>query len=188
MKLKYEILKNNVVTHQAVVDSTLEGAEWVEENKLNFGTQDLYLNLEQLTDLDLLVENATSSSQQPIIVEGSEPSTETVYFFAKDWTVRITDVTAVSQKITSVEARTETREKCLKVIDLIALYNETALPETMDSIFSSPSMNKIILTLLTGAPKTAKAAILTMPAGLYSAEQVSEIVGQLDAIIASEGV
>jgi len=108
--------------------------------------------------------------------------------FPEGYTVEEADVTAVIEKTLAVDNRSKIREKCLKVIDLVAVYNESATPETMATIFSSPAFVGITLALLTGAPNTAKAAIIANGAGLYSAEQVSEIVGQLDAIIASEGV
>lgn len=101
---------------------------------------------------------------------------------------QIRDLTGIVQKQTAVLSRTEVRKKCLLVLDLIAYYNEEAPVETMTAIFSNPSLIAITMALLTGAPKTAKAAILLNGSGLYSAEQVTEIVGQLDAIIASEGV
>jgi hypothetical protein len=188
MKTKLKIIKNGVEIYGKIIESMPEGDAYIQANKHLFGQDDMSLTLEEVGARGLLPENATTTSEEPIMVDGVQQGTRTMYHYAKDWSVEYEDVTEKLQKETGVSKRSSVRTKCLAVIDLIAHYNEQADPATMGTIFSSPAMVGITLALLTGAPKTAKDAILLHGSTLYSSDKVAEIVGQLDAIIASEGV
>lgn len=152
------------------------GEKWVaQESGLGkFGRNDLSLRESELASHGLTAEQATS-------VETVDESP--MYHFAKEWEIEIKDLAVI-------EKRALVRLECLKVIDAIASINDSsnAPDTTMDAIFSSPTYIAIILALVTGAPKTAKRLILASGTALYSSEQIADIGGQLDAIIASEGV
>lgn len=94
MKLKYEIKKAGVVTHANVVDSTVQGEVWIEASKHLFGNQDMSLTLDGVESRGLLPENAASTSEDPVMVDGVQQGTRTMYHFAKDWSVEVTDATA----------------------------------------------------------------------------------------------
>lgn len=95
-----------------------------------------------------------------------------------------TDITVADNAKQKVLSAKEKRELCLDLIDQIAAYNEdNASPEQMGAIFSNTNMVGIVLALLTGAPKTAKAAMIAHGAELYPQEVVDAYVAKLTAII-----
>lgn len=176
--LKYIVKKKSdgsVISSMTVPDIHV-GETWVaqESGKGSFGRNDLTIPESELESHNLTAEEATSVETVDEVP---------MYNFAKVWEVEIKDLSVA-------ENRSAIRSECLKVIDYIAGLNDAsnASDATMDAIFSSPTYIAIILALVTGAPKTAKRLIMASGTALYSSEQIADIGGQLDAIIASEGV
>ncbi len=195
MKLKFQIKKNNQVTHENVVDSMEAGDAWVAQNASVFGRGDLSLELDQLASYGFTPEQAASTSEepvldgagQPVLDENQQPVTKTIYHFPKEWSVEVLDVTAELEQQAKVQDRSKARTFCLGVIDEIAAINKDLNdPQLMSTIFSTASYQGIILALLTGATATARALMAQHGPSLYPQATVDSLVAKMDAFIASE--
>lgn len=195
MKLKFQIKKNNQVTHENVADSMEAGDAWVAANQQSFGRGDLSLSLELLPQYGLTPEQAASTSEepmldtqgQPVLDENQNPILQTIYHFPKEWSVEVVDITADAAQETKVESRTAARQFCLSVINEIAAINKDMNdPQLMATIFSTASFQGIILALLTGATATARALMAQHGPSLYSQGVVDGLIAKMDAFLASE--
>jgi len=191
--LKYILRKisDHSVQTSSLAANTGEGDAWVATRVANgeFGRGDLSLKAAELAAHGLTAEQATSTSQepvldengQPVLDENQQPVTETIYHFAKEWEVVIEDESRIKD-------RTKAREFCLLMIDEIAAINEELNdPQVMAGILGSQNFIAIILMLLTGGVKTARGLMAQHGPSLYPQETVDAFVAKMDAYIASEG-
>jgi hypothetical protein len=156
--------------------TTGEGDAWVARitGPGTYGHGDLSLKIDELAGYGLTQEQATSSQE----IEG-----ETIYFFAKEWEVEVVDITADVEQAAKVQDRSESRQKCLAVVDFIASYNkDEATPQQMSAIFSNAAFVGIVLALLTGAPRTAEALVSQHGPSLYPQVMVDKVLAMLGAI------
>lgn len=179
MKLKFQIKKNNQITHQGIFETMEAGDAWVVQNAAAFGRPDLSLPLSGLQQFGLLPEQAASTS------EDSELGT--IYHFPKEWSVEIADVTAEETQKEKVKDRSVARAFCLSIVDEIAAINKDLNdPQLMATIFSTANFQAIILALLTGGTATARSLMVTHGPSLYPQATVDSLVAKMDAYIAAE--
>lgn len=182
MKLKFQIKKNNQVTHEGLFSSMQEGDAWVAQNAPAFGRPDLSLKLQELEAYGFTVEQAASTSVETI---GDQETT--LYHFPKDWAVEVVDVTAEETQKEKVKDRSVARQFCLSIVDEIAAINKDLNdPQLMATIFSTAAFQAIILALLTGGTATARSLMVTHGPSLYPQATVDSLVAKMDAFIASE--
>jgi hypothetical protein len=166
--------------------SLAEGDAWIAPLVAsgNYGRGDLSLKIDELAGHGLTAEQADSVTDEPI-PDGEEgaPGTYPLYHFGKEWEVEVIDITADVEQAAKVEDRTESRSKCLKIVDFIASYNkDEATPEQMSAIFSNAAFVGIVLALLTGAPRTAEALVSQHGPSLYPQVMVDKVLAMLGTI------
>lgn len=94
---------------------------------------------------------------------------------------------AAQAQVAKVRDRTDDRIFCLGIIDEIAAINEDLNdPQLMQAILSSPNFTAIILMLLTGGLKTARALMFAHGPSIYPQNTVNAFVAKMDAQIASQ--
>lgn len=196
--LKFILKKKNdgSILEVGTFENVSDGEQWIERITLSgkYGlNNNIWVLEDELSSHNLKKEDASfvGVSDSPkldkqgnlIKDENSKVLLQNVYHFEKAWEVEIVDITNELTKESKIKDRSQIRQNCLRIIDMIATFNELAPSEKMSQIFGTPQMMGITLALLTGAPKTAKSGILALGPSLYSAEQVAEIVAELDKII-----
>jgi hypothetical protein len=140
---------------------------------------------EQATTSEVSDEPKLDDEGAPIMdsQEPPQPVMQMLYHFAKEWEVEVVDITAELEQAGKVQDRSESRQKCLAVIDFIAAYNkDSATPEQMSAIFSNPAFVGIVLALLTGGPRTAEALVSQHGPSLYPQPMVDKVLAMLGAI------
>lgn len=161
--------------------------------------QDISVLESELAEQGLAAEDAASSevSDQPKLDEQGNPVMDSqeppqpvmqlLYHFPREWDVEVIDITQELVQQGKVQDRAKARQFCLGMIDEIAAINEDLNdPQLMSSILSSPNFTAIILMLLTGGVKTARALMAQHGPGLYQQATVDGFVAKMDAFIASE--
>ncbi len=126
---------------------------------------------------------------QPVMdsQEPPQPVMQTLYHFAREWEVEVVDITQELIQQGKVQDRTKDRIFCLGIIDEIAAINEDLNdPQLMAAIVSNANFVAIILMLLTGGLKTARALMVVHGPSLYPQATVDAFVAKMDAQIASQ--
>lgn len=95
----------------------------------------------------------------------------------------ILDITNEVNKKIALITRDQELQACNEVIKLVGLFNKSKPEGTVLTVLQTPQMQAVIFALLTGAPKTAKGAILQMGVGLYTDIELSEVISILDKVI-----
>lgn len=177
--------------------SMLEGDEWVARitGPGTYGHGDISVLESNLASQGLLADDSTSSevSDEPKVdsegapimdsQEPPQPVMQMLYHFAKVWEVEVVDITAELATQEKVQDRSESRQKCLAVVDFIASYNkDEATPQQMGAIFSNAAFVGIVLALLTGAPRTAEALVSQHGPSLYPQPMVDKVLAMLGSI------
>lgn len=94
------------------------------------------------------------------------------------------DTTKKVELIDKLSVKRNRRLMLLTLIDYIGLYNdENADSATMQKFFSQPAYIGFILSLITGAPKTAKNILSALDKSGYPPEFIEDINKRLDEII-----
>lgn len=93
------------------------------------------------------------------------------------------DVTAEEELRIGLITRHKEIVACEKVIELVGHLNKFKPQGTVTTVLSSPQMQGVIFALLTGAPVTAKAAIISLGTSLYTQEEINQVTAILDEAI-----
>ncbi len=130
-------------------------------------------------------------NQQPVLDENGQPTySQGPQIMQKVFQLNAQKAAAkaaVQAQVQKVRNRTDDRIFCLGIIDEIAAINEDLNdPQLMAAIVSNANFVAIILMLLTGGLKTARALMVAHGPSLYPQATVDAFVAKMDAQIASQ--
>jgi hypothetical protein len=89
----------------------------------------------------------------------------------------------VEEKQDALITRDQELEACNAVIKLVGFFNKSKPEGAVLASLQNPQMQSVIMALLTGAPKTAKAAISMVDKSIYDQKEIDEVNSILDRVI-----
>ena len=130
-------------------------------------------------------DQATSTSIEPVIVDGVQQGEQTIYHFAKDWSVEYENVTDQIKKESDKTIEAQIDMLCRNAYIIFKRHNRKNFSDAaVQQFFAHADAIKFYIFLDGGSPSFAKQSIQQGILSGYPSQLVSDMMTYIDQAIA----